>query len=187
MTEPMTPTAQKAMRAFALLSLAPAGLLVLGVVLGGWMAAAALVFITLIIGLIDRLSPRIAPHVPEAQEFPAADRLSVALALVHLVVLPLVVWAVALSDHSIAARVALAAAAGLWFGQVSNANAHELIHRADRRLFRLGALVYVSLLFGHHTSAHRLVHHRHVATLDDPNTAFAGESFWGFFPRAWAG
>ncbi len=29
-------------------------------------------------------------------------------------------------------------AAGLWFGQVSNSNAHELIHRGDRRLFLLG-------------------------------------------------
>lgn len=183
----MTKSDKRAMLAFALLSLAPAVLIASGIMLGGWASAGALVFITLIIGLLDRLAPRVAPHVPDSQEFPAADRLSVALALVHLAVLPLVVWAITASDLSPAARLAIALAAGLWFGQVSNANAHELIHRGDKRLFRLGALVYVSLLFGHHTSAHRYVHHRHVATLDDPNTAFEGETYWGFFPRAWAG
>jgi alkane 1-monooxygenase len=175
------------MMAFAGLSLAPAVLLLSGAVAGGWVAGSALFFITVIIGLIDRLAPRIAPHVPDAQEFPAADHLSVTLALVHLAILPLVVWALSMSEHSLAARLAIALGAGLWFGQVSNANAHELIHRSNRRLFGLGALVYISLLFGHHTSAHRLVHHRHVATLNDPNTAFEGETYWGFFPRAWAG
>jgi alkane 1-monooxygenase len=70
---------------------------------------------------------------------------------------------------------------------VSNSNAHELIHRSDRRLFGLGMAVYISLLFGHHTSAHRLVHHRFVATPDDPNTAAEGESFYSFAARAWPG
>ena len=183
----MTPSDKQAMIRFATLSLAPAVLIALGIVIGGWSAAAALVFITLIIGLIDRLAPRVAPHVPDAQEFPVADRLSIALALTHLALLPLVVWAMAHADLSLAAKLALGLATGLWFGQVSNANAHELIHRGDKRLFRLGALVYVSMLFGHHTSAHRFVHHRHVATLQDPNTAFEGETYWGFFPRAWGG
>lgn len=45
----------------------------------------------------------------------------------------------------------------------------------------------MTLLFGHHTSAHRLVHHRHVATPSDLNTARLGESFWHFFPRALVG
>ncbi|MFD1809173.1 alkane 1-monooxygenase [Gemmobacter lanyuensis] len=63
---------------------------------------------------------------------------------------------------------------GQFFGQVSNPAAHELIHRGQRGLFRLGAAVYITLLNGHHTSAHRLVHHRHVATPEDPNSALAG-------------
>ena len=54
---------------------------------------------------------------------------------------------------------------GLHFGQISNPAAHELIHRGSRRdAGPLGAAVYVTLLFGQHASAHRLVHHRHVAS-----------------------
>jgi alkane 1-monooxygenase len=41
--------------------------------------------------------------------------------------------------------------------------------------------------FGHHVSAHRLVHHRFVATPEDPNTPRLGESFWRYLPRAWVG
>lgn len=72
-------------------------------------------------------------------------------------------------------------------GQVSNANAHELIHRSDRWLFGLGKWVYVSLLFGHHTSAHPKVHHRFVGTRQDPNTAPLGESLYAYLPRVWLG
>ena len=43
------------------------------------------------------------------------------------------------------------------------------------------------MLFGHHASAHRLVHHRTVATPEDPSSAPAGLGFWRFAPRAWIG
>lgn len=75
----------------------------------------------------------------------------------------------------------------LWLGQVANPCAHELIHRTDRLLYRLGVLVYAALLFGHHASAHRLVHHVHAATPDDPNSARSGEGFYAFAFRAWTG
>jgi alkane 1-monooxygenase len=112
----------------------------------------------------------------------------VALALGHLVAFPATVWAIA-GDSGLGAweKAALFLGAGLWFGQVSNPMAHELIHRGHRALFRLGALVYVSMLFGHHTSAHRHVHHRHAASRNDPNTARSGEGFYAFFLRAWGG
>ncbi|MCP4818748.1 MAG: alkane 1-monooxygenase, partial [Shimia sp.] len=76
---------------------------------------------------------------------------------------------------------------GLFFGQVSNANAHELIHKGARFPRRLGTLVYITLLFGHHTSAHTRVHHVWVATPNDPNSPKSGESFYRFWPRAWIG
>ncbi len=75
----------------------------------------------------------------------------------------------------------------LWFGQVGNAVAHELIHAGGRAPFLTGMWLYISLLYGHHTSAHRLVHHRFVATPDDPNSAALGEGFWSFLARAWPG
>ena len=84
--------------------------------------------------------------------------------------------------------------------------AARLAHRLDRRVERhkmrpvpaqrqAGVITSYSihytklyeLLYGHHTSAHRLVHHRFVATPGDPNTAALGESFWSFVPRAWGG
>ena len=39
------------------------------------------------------------------------------------------------------------------------------------------------MLFGHHTSAHLLVHHPYVAPPKDPNSARFKESFYTFFKR----
>jgi len=178
--------AARAMRAFALVTLVPVVLLVLGVAIGGWGALLALVFISPAVWMLDRFAARAAPHVPGADEFPAADGLSALLALLHLALLPVMVWALAGGvDLSGWARAALFAGFGLWIGQVSNSNAHELIHRQDRRLRALGVAVYASVGYGHHASAHRLVHHRFVATEDDPNTARRGENFYDFALRAW--
>jgi alkane 1-monooxygenase len=172
---------------FAAATMAPVALLALGLQGGLW-SVGGLVCMTLFAALLDRFLPLVAPDAPDGAEFPAAEALLVTLGLGHLAVLPAAVWAAAGdSGLGIGARVALALGAGLWIGQVAVPAAHELIHRGDRARFVLGAAVYASILFGHHASAHRLVHHRHVATRDDPNTARAGEGFWRFFLRAWAG
>ncbi len=175
-------------RLFALTTFAPVPLLILGGLAGGVFAWAALAYITALIYALDRLIARAAPDAPGGAEFPAADRLSVALGGAHFLLLFAAVSAVSGATHlDAASRLALFLAFGLFFGQVSNSNAHELIHRTDKRLFALGKWVYISLLYGHHTSAHRLVHHRFVATPDDPNSAALGESYWAFAPRAWTG
>lgn len=177
-----------AMPLFALATLAPLPLLALAALQGGAWAALALLYLTGFTFTLDQLMPVIAPNAAEGAEFPAADPLSATLALAHFAALPLGVWAVSGgSGLAPAARAACFLAFGLFFGQVSNANAHELIHRPGRVLFNQGKWVYVSLLFGHHTSAHPRVHHRHVATPGDPNSARAGESFYRFAPRAWSG
>ncbi|MEL6468078.1 MAG: fatty acid desaturase, partial [Pseudomonadota bacterium] len=113
-------------------------------------------------------------------------RLSHLLGWLHFPLLGLSVWAVA-QGGPLWSSALLVIAAGLFFGQISNSNAHELIHRRDRGAFRLGAAVYTSLLFGHHTSAHRLVHHVHAATPLDPASAPGGRGFWAYLPRAWVG
>ncbi len=172
---------------FALAALAPLGLFGLGVVLGGVWAWAGLVYMTVFAAVLDRVAEIFRGDAPEATEFPAADGLLVVLALATLALMPIAVWAIAGSDLSAGARFAIFLGAGLWLGQVANSTAHELIHRQSRGLFWLGALVYSVLLFGHHTSAHRLVHHRHAASAEDPNTARRGESYYRFFLRAWAG
>lgn len=173
---------------FAAAALAPLGLLVVGVCLGGGWSLAGLVYMTAFAALLDQITPLFSGDAAEGAEFPGGDALLVVLALGHLALLPLTVWAIAgSSDLSLPARLVLFVAAGLWFGQVANPAAHELIHRGHRWLFLLGGLMYCTLLFGHHTSAHRLVHHRHAASAADPNTARRGESYYAFFIRAWHG
>ncbi len=171
---------------FAVATLLPLPLITLGAWLGGGWAVAAISYMTLFTAALDELVRKITPPVPEA-EFPVANGLSVVLALSHLVLLALVIAGLVVADAPLWSKVVLWFAAGLYFGQVSNSNAHELIHRTDRGLRRLGIAVYVSLLFGHHASAHVLVHHPKVATKEDPNSARAGESFYRFAGRAWRG
>lgn len=176
------------MTLFAVASLAPLPLFAAGLWLGGLWVLAVFVYMTAFAALMDQAIPYVVGDTPEATEFPAADALLVALAIGHLMAFPATVWAISPgSGLSAWEKAGLFLGAGLWFGQVSNPMAHELIHRGNRWLFRLGALVYTSMLFGHHTSAHRHVHHRYAASADDPNTARSGEGFYPFFARAWTG
>ncbi|MCU0802406.1 MAG: alkane 1-monooxygenase [Rhodobacteraceae bacterium] len=176
------------MTLFAAASLAPLPLFAAGLWLGGPWVLAVFLYMTAFAALMDQALPFVAGDAEEGSEFPAADALLVALAIGHLAAFPTVVWAIAgESGLGFWEKAGLFLGAGLWFGQVSNPMAHELIHRGNRWLFRLGALVYVSMLFGHHTSAHRHVHHRYAASADDPNTARSGEGFYPFFLRAWTG
>ena len=174
--------------AFAVITLAPVALLVLGVILGGlWLWAGFLCMAVLVV-LLDQLTPFVAGNAAEGAEFPGTDAVLVLIGLSHLLIMPMTVWAVAgPSGLSQGAQVMAFLAAGYWMGQVSHPAAHELIHRGNRWLFRLGVAIYTMMLFGHHASAHRLVHHRAVATPEDPSSAPAGLSFWRFAPRAWMG
>ena len=171
---------------FAIFAFLPGLLLLAACIYGGAWVWVSLIWIGGGSQLLDALLARRFAD-PVADEAPGANLLSVCLALMHFILLPMGLAALTAPALGVAGKIALFLALGMFFGQISNSNAHELIHRGRRDLFRLGAAIYVSLLFGHHTSAHRLVHHRHVATPLDPNTARLGESFWRFFPRAWLG
>ncbi|MBD3804381.1 MAG: alkane 1-monooxygenase [Thioclava sp.] len=173
---------------FAIVTFLPVPLLILAGIFGGIAAWASLIWIGLCLFMLDEIIARPSPDAPEGSEFPAADTLSVALGGVHFLLLFLGVAALSgFTQLEGSSWIAVLLAFGLFFGQVSNSNAHELIHRSDRRLFLLGKWIYISLLYGHHSSAHRLVHHRFVATPDDPNSAQLGEGYWAFLPRAWIG
>ena len=172
---------------FSLAALMPLPLLLLGAGLGGVWLWAAFLYMAVLTILLDQLVP-LTSGAAEGAEFPAAEILLVTVGVGALGVLPLATWAIA-GPGPLGAweRVLLFLATGFWLGQVAHPAAHELIHRPRRELFRLGAAVYVALLFGQHASAHRLVHHRHVASDEDPNSARAGEGFYRFAPRAWVG
>lgn len=172
---------------FAIATLTAPLLIAAGAVFGGAWTIAGVVWMTALTASMDELITRTLPTV-EGDEFPAANRLSLTLAAVHALLWVLVIASLG-GAFGLATweKLLVFAGAGLFMGQVSNSNAHELIHRPGRWLRRTGRWVYISVLFGHHVSAHTLVHHVHVGTRTDPSTARRGESFYRFFLRAWRG
>lgn len=172
---------------FAFVTLAFVCLLAGAALWGGGLVWAALGYITVFAYAIDRLTPVLLENTAPDQEFPASVGLSVVLALSHFVVLGIVLGAMVGDALSIVEKVGLFLGAALFAGQIGHPNAHELIHRPNRWLRRLGKAVYVSILMGHHASAHPLVHHVHVGTPRDPVSAPKGRGFWRFFVLAWIG
>ena len=173
---------------FAVASLVPAVLLYLGATQsGGWFLVATL-YVAALAAILDQTVPYVSPEVPEGTQTTIADALLVVIGVSHLLLLAMAVWAIGgPSGMNSGERIAGFLGFGLFFGQISIPAAHELIHRTDRRLYWLGVAVFVTMLFGHHASAHRLVHHANVGSPDDPNTARPGESYYAFLPRAWIG
>ena len=174
--------------AFALATLTPLPLLAIGAASGGPALWAALGWLWLLSLTLDQFLPLIETDAPEGAEFPAADALLVVLGAATLA-LPLVAIAGATTPAlTPLEKTALIFATGLWLGQIGHPAAHELIHRPDRRRVLLGIAAYSAMLMGHHASSHRLVHHHHVATPQDPASAPKGRGFWRYLPRAaWGG
>nr|MDJ0821037.1 fatty acid desaturase [Paracoccaceae bacterium] len=176
------------MARFAIVTLAMVALLAAGLIWGGLWASAALVYITVFTFFMDRITALTAPDTPAGQEFPAGDGLSITLGIAHFPLLYGGVWALGSGYHlTLLDKVLIFFVLSLFIGQVSNSNAHELIHRAPRAMRRLGVAVYGSILYGQHASAHVRVHHVHAATDRDPNSARLGEHFYAFALRAWKG
>ena len=167
---------------YAIASLTPAALLALACLFGRPWPLAALLSITVLVFFLDRI----------ARQLPTRDTtgrgLSLILAATHFALLPLVVWGLAGdSGLAVADKVLIYLGAGLLFGQISNSNAHELIHASTRWPRRIGTMLYCSLLHGHHVSAHLRVHHIHAATDADPNSARLGEGFYAYALRVLRG
>lgn len=169
---------------FAIATLLPAACLALACVYGASWPIWAIASITVLVFGMDRLIPRVSQDAAERSGL----WLSIALAAVHFALWLLGLTALGMEDHlEPLDKALLIIGLGLYFGQISNSNAHELIHNPKRLPRRLGILVYASVLFAHHASAHMRVHHIHAATPQDPSTARAGEGFWRYLSRAWVG
>ncbi|WP_425072883.1 alkane 1-monooxygenase [Sagittula sp. S175] len=174
------------MARFTLATLGMVALLALAIGVGAPFPSLALLYITVFTFFMDKITALAAPDHPGA-EFPAGNTLSAALGLLHFPLLYGGVWMLAETSQPLLDKVFVFFALSLYLGQVSNSNAHELIHRAPRALRRLGIAVYSSVLFGFHASAHTRVHHVHAATPQDPNSAAFGEGYYRFALRAWRG
>ncbi len=172
---------------FALATLLPVPFLIAGLLWAGPLAWIAIGYICVITAYLDL----VLPHSDDAEgsEDTSQPVLNIALGLLHFPVLYLAVWSLSGSGVGLLSITgfALYFAVGIFLGQLSNSNAHELIHRSRRFERSLGKWVFTSILFGHHASAHPAVHHTHVATPLDPNTARLNEPFFRYFKRAWIG
>lgn len=173
---------------FNIITLTPVILLYCASTMGGGWTWAALIYMTAFMYVIDRLAEMDAVRRGRSGEFPSGDGLSVLLGLLHVPILILGVLAVGgFMGLTVTERVVCFFAFGSYFGQVSNTNNHEMIHRSNRRLKRLGTFLYVTVMYGHHVSAHLLVHHPEAGTDADPNSARPGEGFYRYLVRAWIG
>lgn len=164
---------------FVLASILPAGCLLLGAFLAGPWPAIALLSITAVVLAMDRVGLAFDARLR------GLDRLPWIIGLAHFGTLGATIWAVCLPQHlNTAQTLAMVLAMGLFAGQVSNACAHELIHRTDRASRWLGIAMYVSILNGQHASSHLLVHHRYAGTNKDPNSPPIGKGFYRFALKA---
>ncbi|GIT90877.1 hypothetical protein JANAI62_13310 [Jannaschia pagri] len=155
-------------------------LLLAGAVWGGVWDLASFIWMAIVVACLDHILPA-GERAPTERQ---ARHLTVGLAVVHFPLLAVAVWALAQGGPWLN-WLAYFAASGLFFGQIMNSNAHELIHASGKTRRALGRWTYITLLFGHQTTAHPGLHHRLVATPEDPNTARYNESWWRFCFRAW--
>jgi alkane 1-monooxygenase len=167
---------------FFLITLIPAPLLYMAVLQGGYWVPIALLYMTAFATFCDEMFA--LDFAKSADNHAARIILPILLGLAHFALLPLAIYALSAAGINLIAKIILFLAFGLFLGMISHANAHELIHRTNRLHSRMGKLIFISMLFGHHTSAHLLVHHPHVATPKDPNSARFNESFYTFLKRA---
>lgn len=178
----------KSMILFAIATSVPMILIGFAAISGGVWGGLAVGYVTILVFAMDRLIVRPLENADPEAEFPAATPLLVGLGLGHFALLALALWAVAgPSGLTLVERALVAISSALVMGQISHPVAHELIHRPARALRWMGRLIYSSILFGHHASAHLKVHHVHVASRSDPSSARPGEGFYRYIARAWIG
>lgn len=169
----------------AFLCLTPVALLAMGALVDPVWYWPALIWMIPLAPLMDRLIPEAPEHVTGE----GADSGLTSTALLVFLLFPLMglaVWSLTTMPFGLMSVVAFFGY-GLILGQVGMVGAHDLIHRRHRWAVWLGQAYFTLCAFGHHASAHKLVHHVHVATPRDPNTPPRGRSLYGFVPRAWWG
>lgn len=167
------------------LCLTPVALLALGSLVSPLWFWPALLWMILLAPAMDTL----IPEAPDPETGEGADSGLTSTAVLALALFPLMALAVrTLANMPLGLTWIVAFLGfGLVMGQIGMVAAHDLIHRRHRWAVWLGQAYFTLCAFGHHASAHKLVHHVHVATPRDPNTPPRGRTLYGFVPRAWWG
>ena len=170
-------------------ALLPLPMLIASLIYGPVWALVLLLYLTLFAFLLDEalIASGEVDRNARTVDRAFAAMVPIILGLVHFFLLPLAVLTLATAPLGRWDQLAVFTAFALYFGTIGMANAHELIHRRGVYRAALGRWIFCSMLFGHHVSAHLAVHHRYVATPDDPNTARLNEGFYHFYRRAWKG
>lgn len=183
----------------AMLPLAvPALLLAAGAIWGGAAAGLAL-WIALLAALAPeevilkageaggRAAAAAANADPAAAQATARRGAAIAVAL-HFPLLALTLFALGGgSGLSAGGWFATFFAAALYFGQISVAAGHQLIHSRQPLPRHAGIGLYASLLCGPQAITHLLVHHPFAGSAEDPATPGPDEGFWSYAPRAYLG
>jgi alkane 1-monooxygenase len=183
-TRPTTRITEHSLPLFATITILPCLLAAAAALWGGLWIWVVLVYMTALVAVFDQLIAANTKNTDPEAEFPASTALLVTLGGFHFLILALALWAIAGPSHlAIVERIVLGIAAGLIFGQISHPVAHELIHQRKRVLRLIGRCIYTTLFAGHHASAHLLVHHVHVGSDLDPNSAPRGENFYRYMLR----
>lgn len=77
------------------------------------------------------------------------------------------------------------AVCGAQVGMINITVGHELVHRKGSAFFQVtGNIPYAKALYSHFFIEHVYIHHKHVATKEDPQTARLGESLYQYYIRA---
>jgi len=141
-----------------------------------------------VVPLLDQAVGRSAANLDETAQAAAArsrfadGALYLALPVqCGLLLLLAVVWQ---GEAALLERVGWIASAALSCGGLGIVIGHELVHRRDRTLYRLGKCLLGTVLYTHFAVEHVRGHHARVGTDADPASARQGQSVYAFIPRS---
>lgn len=169
----------------------------LGLGLGGLFAWSTVALVYVVIPLIDQW------WGPDSRNLDDAGLRRVRESRLETVMLAAAVpvqWALVIgflgvwqSEATLLERAGWIVSVGLSCGGLGITVAHELVHRRSRLLYGAGQSLLLSVLYMHFAIEHVRGHHQRVGTDEDPASARAGESVYGFalrsflrqYPSAW--
>jgi alkane 1-monooxygenase len=167
----------------------PPALLMIGIIMGGWMAFSTVVFSFVLVPILEGILPKQETHYSEIEKatrvsnwfFDVVLYFNVPIVWVSIILLGVQVNASAYNTMELVGLV-------LSLGIVQGANGinvgHELGHRENWFEQLLAKMLLLPSFYMHFTIEHNRGHHKNVGTLLDPATARFGEILYFFWLRS---